>query len=195
MHVLLILMVQSKSVASHFQPLVNKQMNPCRVPLLMRIMLGRPATLASTALPCHHRLASSTTLVKNHLISNHNLTPRRLLSSASSSSNQKQLEVTPDCLARIKKVLEPDEVIRVGVKGGGCSGFEYEITVDKRSEINADEDLVFHDSVVVDRESIELMVGSKLDYENTLIRSGFRIVDNPLAEKGCSCGASFSIKF
>lgn len=99
------------------------------------------------------------------------------------------------CRTRLQTVLDPDEILRIGVRGGGCSGFEYEFSVEKASTIKPNEDIVFEGKVVVDSESIEYMSGAQLDYEDELIRSGFRVVNNPLAEKGCSCGSSFSLKF
>lgn len=48
--------------------------------------------------------------------------------------------------------------------------------------------------IVVDADSLAYVKGSTIDYETQLIRSSFRIVKNPLAEEGCSCGSSFSVK-
>ncbi|MCH2234630.1 MAG: iron-sulfur cluster assembly accessory protein [Crocinitomicaceae bacterium] len=87
---------------------------------------------------------------------------------------------------------KPNSFIRVGVKGGGCSGLMYELDFD--NQINED-DKEFEDNgikVVVDKKSVLYLVGTTLDYSGGLNGKGF-IFTNPNASRTCGCGESFSL--
>lgn len=82
--------------------------------------------------------------------------------------------------------------LRVAVQGGGCSGFQYDISL--TDQIDAD-DLVFERDgarVLVDPVSIDFLKGSTLDYVDDLMGQSFR-VQNPQAKSSCGCGTSFSL--
>lgn len=110
---------------------------------------------------------------------------------------ENKINLSDACIKRLTEItkLERDKFLRVIVDGGGCSGFQYKFELDNK--IN-DDDIVFGSStdsrVVVDSVSMEYCAGATIDYQTELIKSGFRIVDNPKAEQGCSCGASFALK-
>lgn len=104
------------------------------------------------------------------------------------------LKLSDSCVKQLQKICTDGSFLRVVVEGGGCSGFQYKLEMDKT--LNAD-DLQFGSDgakVIIDETSIEYIDGSTVDYHVELIRAGFRIIDNPKAEGGCSCGASFNIK-
>ena len=85
----------------------------------------------------------------------------------------------------------PDLVLRVAVRPGGCSGFSYEMFFD--TDVAADDNLTDFGGVrvVVDASSAELLQGATLDYKDGLQGAGFAI-DNPNAQRSCGCGKSFS---
>lgn len=82
---------------------------------------------------------------------------------------------------------------RIGVEGGGCTGFQYIMKWD--NHFNPDEDILFEyegAKVVIDKISLPFMSGATLKYINDFIGSKFEI-DNPQAKSSCGCGTSFSI--
>lgn len=107
------------------------------------------------------------------------------------------IKVRDTAREEVKRLIAHDNkpegaFIRVGVKGGGCSGLMYELDFD--TEVKAD-DKVFEDNgvkVVVDKKSYLYLVGTELDYSGGLNGKGFVFV-NPNANRTCGCGESFSI--
>lgn len=84
------------------------------------------------------------------------------------------------------------QALRVAVRGGGCSGFQYALAFDKAKE----DDHVFEVdgvSVVVDKVSMQFVFGSEVDYVEGLQGAGFQ-VNNPNVVAACGCGSSFQVK-
>jgi iron-sulfur cluster assembly protein len=106
------------------------------------------------------------------------------------------LDVTSSAAAAISKYLRehdaPDSAgLRVGVRGGGCSGLQYFLDVEsapKGSDKTIERDGV---EVYVDPKSLLFLQGATLDYVTGLMESGFKFI-NPQAAKGCGCGESFT---
>ena len=96
---------------------------------------------------------------------------------------------------RITQLLEVEPAgsfFRVAVLGGGCSGFQYDFSIDQS---RSDNDIVFHAhgvEVVVDNMSLELIDHAELDYVQDLMGSYFAVT-NPNATASCGCGTSFSV--
>ncbi len=85
-----------------------------------------------------------------------------------------------------------EQALRVAVRGGGCSGFQYALAFDKPK----DDDTVFEldgVSVVVDKVSMQFVFGSEVDYVEGLQGAGFQ-VNNPNVVAACGCGSSFQVK-
>ena len=76
---------------------------------------------------------------------------------------------------------------RIAVKGGGCSGFKYDFSFDKK----IDEDDLKHENIVIDKSSLDMLKGSQVDFTQELIGSSFKI-SNPKTKSSCGCGVSFS---
>jgi iron-sulfur cluster assembly protein len=84
------------------------------------------------------------------------------------------------------------QALRVAVRGGGCSGFQYALAFDRVK----DDDHVFEVdgvSVVVDKVSMQFVFGSEVDYVEGLQGAGFQ-VNNPNVVAACGCGSSFQVK-
>ncbi|MBI2827324.1 MAG: iron-sulfur cluster assembly accessory protein [Planctomycetia bacterium] len=96
----------------------------------------------------------------------------------------------------VKRIMEeqklgPETVLRVGVAGGGCSGFQYSLGFDKTFDEKADSKFDYHGvTVVVDKKSALYLDGTTVDFYDGLEKRGFTF-DNPQAVKTCGCGSSF----
>ncbi|REJ66140.1 MAG: iron-sulfur cluster assembly accessory protein [Planctomycetota bacterium] len=87
--------------------------------------------------------------------------------------------------------LEAETVLRVGVTGGGCSGFSYSLGFDKAFDEKADSKSEQHGvTVVVDKKSALYLDGTSVDFYDGLEKRGFTF-ENPNAVKSCGCGSSF----
>ena len=106
------------------------------------------------------------------------------------------IKVTDNAKSKALQLMSEDGkngyFIRVGVKGGGCSGLMYELDFD--NTLN-ESDKSFEDNgikVVVDKKSFLYLVGTTLDFSGGLYGKGF-VFNNPNADRTCGCGESFSL--
>jgi iron-sulfur cluster assembly protein len=112
------------------------------------------------------------------------------------ATEEARIELTPKAVEMAKKAIarraQPTAGLRLGVRGGGCSGASYVIEFAEKSR---DRDKVFDFDglkVIVDPKSLVYLRGSVLDYEVKLMSHGFKFL-NPNEKKGCGCGESFGI--
>jgi iron-sulfur cluster assembly accessory protein len=93
----------------------------------------------------------------------------------------------------IEREKKPGAFLRMGLMGGGCSGFSYVLKVDtERTPVDTVYDFDGLE-VVVDRRSLRLLAGTVLEYTGNLMMPGGFEFHNPNAKKGCGCGLSFSV--
>lgn len=109
-------------------------------------------------------------------------------------ADEPPIQVTPKAIAKIKQAFAKEGVtggLRLGVLGGGCSGLSYQFKFDTRVRPT---DKVFEFDgvqILVDPKSMLYLTGMILDYQESLMQSGF-VFNNPNAQKSCGCGTSFS---
>ncbi len=111
---------------------------------------------------------------------------------------------TPDAAIKISDIAaeklnellaaqpDSDQALRVAVRGGGCSGFQYALALDAQK----DDDHVYEHNgvrVLVDKVSMQFVFGSQVDYVEGLQGAGFA-VNNPNVVAACGCGSSFQVK-
>jgi len=111
-------------------------------------------------------------------------------------SEELPIKFSDAAAVRVKQLIDeeenPDLKLRVYVTGGGCSGFQYGFSFDDEHQEDDTEVLKDGVKVVVDGLSYQYLVGSTVDYSESLTGSQF-VVENPNASSTCGCGASFSL--
>ena len=100
-------------------------------------------------------------------------------------------KLTNNAATRIKELQKNEEIgslFRISVLGGGCSGFQYDFSYD----LKPSEDDLVQNNILIDKQSADLLKGSKIDYVDELIGESFKIT-NPQTKSSCGCGVSFSL--
>ena len=105
------------------------------------------------------------------------------------------ITITDKAIAKMSEFIaaDPDAIaLRAGVKGGGCSGFQYVLELTKAE--NPDDKKIEQGGVTVyiDRKSYMFLIGTEIDYTEDLMGAGFKF-NNPSAKRSCGCGESFSV--
>ena len=103
---------------------------------------------------------------------------------------EKKLEFTNSAKNQIQKITKSEEkkYFRISVQGGGCSGFKYNFSFDDKIE----KDDVLFNKAVIDKQSLDIIAGSTVDFKKEMIGESFSI-NNPKASASCGCGLSFSV--
>ena len=103
----------------------------------------------------------------------------------------KEIKFTDNALKQINNLLSTKDegsFFRIAIKGGGCSGFQYDFSFDKARQ----EDDLRQDNILIDKTSADLLKGSEVDFVKELIGDQFKI-NNPQSKSSCGCGVSFSL--
>lgn len=106
------------------------------------------------------------------------------------------VKLTPKAVAKVREIMTTQEPVpaglRLGVVGGGCSGFQYSMSFENEPGM-MDKVYTYEDvKVFVDPTSMMYLSGCVVDFVETLEASGFKF-DNPNAKSTCGCGSSFSV--
>ena len=106
------------------------------------------------------------------------------------------LTLTPPAIAKVREIMATQDPIpaglRIGVVGGGCSGFQYSMAFENQSGM-MDKVFTFDDlKVFIDATSLMYLNGCIVDYVETLEAAGFKF-ENPQVKSTCGCGSSFSV--
>jgi len=102
--------------------------------------------------------------------------------------------LTEAAALQIKEMIKANEeenaLLRVSVKGGGCSGLSYGMGFAHEKEVNDNEFEQYGIQILVSKEDAPILQGTKIDYKQSMMGGGFTI-DNPNAIASCGCGSSF----
>lgn len=108
-----------------------------------------------------------------------------------------EVKLTEKAVAEVKRIMEENTIpenfgLRIGVKGGGCSGLSYTLGFD--GEVKDGDKFFDYDGVrvMVDWKSILYLTGTSIDFTDGLSGKGF-VFNNPTAKKTCGCGSSFGV--
>jgi iron-sulfur cluster assembly protein len=112
-------------------------------------------------------------------------------------TSESSISITENAAIQVLQIMKENNIpkehsLRVSVKGGGCSGFTYQLGFDDELK-DGDTTIQFSNiKVVVDGKSLFYLIGTELDYSSGLNGKGF-IFNNPNATKTCGCGDSFGV--
>ena len=106
------------------------------------------------------------------------------------------ITLTPSAAEQVKQLIEkenkPNLALRIGIKGGGCSGMSYVLALDEATAKQYD--TLFEQEgvkVIIDAKSQLYLDGTTIDYKTNVMGGGFEF-NNPNAKKSCGCGSSFT---
>lgn len=108
-----------------------------------------------------------------------------------------EITITDKAVTEIKSIMEENSIpegyaLRVGVKGGGCSGLSYSLGFDSEIRENDERREIKGIKLVIDAKSLFYLTGTELDFSDGLNGRGF-VFNNPNAVRTCGCGSSFGV--
>ena len=110
---------------------------------------------------------------------------------------KEEITITPKAAEQVRKVKSENNIpesfaLRLGIKGGGCSGFTYVLAFDENPRAGDKEFSIEGLRVFIDPKSLVYLGGTTLDFSDGLTGRGF-VFNNPNAHKTCGCGHSFGV--
>lgn len=119
------------------------------------------------------------------------------LKTLETAETAEEIKLTPKAVTEVRRIIQENDIsgnygLRVGVKGGGCSGLSYTLGFD--SEQKEGDNIIFIDGVklFIDWKSILYLKGTEIDFSDGLMGKGFTF-SNPNAKRTCGCGSSFGV--